>query len=230
MDLELKGKVALITGSSKGIGKGIANVLKDEGCEVILNARNNKELQKTANSLKVKNFLTADVTNPDDCKYLVNQVTKQFNKLDILVCNVGSGSSVSVGNESLEEWNRVFLNNFFSTTNVVEAFKNLLIKSKGTIICISSIAGMEVIGSSLTYLTAKASLNAYVKGISKYFGKKRVRINTIAPGNVMFDGSVWEKQKKHNPALVKNVLSQVPSPPLSTKNSQYKNKNNNAPN
>ena len=103
-----------------------------------------------------------------------------------------------------------FLNNFFSTTNVVEAFKNLLIKSKGTIICISSIAGMEVIGSPLTYLTAKASLNAYVKGISKYFGKKRVRINTITPGNVMFDGSVWEKQKKHNPALVKNVLSQVP--------------------
>ena len=113
-------------------------------------------------------------------------------RLDILVCNVGSGRSVSPGCETTEEWQRVFAHNLWSTTDTVEAAREALAFSKGSIVCVSSICGLEVIeGAPVTYSAAKAALHAYVRGIARPLGKQGVRINAVAPGNIVFEGSVW---------------------------------------
>ena len=207
MDLELKGKNALITGSSRGIGYAIATLLHKEGCNVTINGRNDETLKKTITSFNERiHGCTADVTSVDDCNTLIKETINKWGSIDILVCNVGSGTSVKPGDENFEEWQRVFLNNFYSAVNVIEAAKNELSKSGGSIVCISSIAGMESTGAPVTYSVAKSALNAYVKNISKPLAKLGIRINAVVPGNIIFEGSVWTKKLSENPQDVEKML------------------------
>lgn len=208
MELELKNKIALITGSSKGIGKEIASTLLDEGCKVILNGRDKKSLEKTSKLLNSSTkFVVADVTKPIDCQKLIKKIIHLYGRLDILVCNVGDGNSVSPGEENISEWKRMLEVNLQSATNVIEASKNELSKTKGSILCISSIAGITFLGGApIPYSVSKSALNTYVKCSSRPLGEKNIRINAIAPGNIMFEGSVWEKKQKKNPTLVKKLL------------------------
>lgn len=207
MNLNLIGKNALVTGSSKGIGKAIAKGLHAEGCNIMLNGRNISELKKTVEDLGERvSFFIADVTVPQDCRSLVDAMIDRWGSLDVLVCNVGSGKSVKPGEENLEEWKNVFNKNLFSTTNMVEAATKELAKSHGSIVCISSISGIEVTGAPVTYSASKAALNAYVKGIARSLAQQGIRINAIAPGNVLFEGSVWEKKLSENPTFVQNLL------------------------
>ena len=207
MDLELKGKNALITGSSKGIGYAIATLLHKEGCNVTINGRNNETLKKTITTFNERiHSCAADVTKVDDCHTLIKETINKWGSIDIIVCNVGSGTSVKPGDENFEEWQKVFLNNFYSAVNVIEAAKNELSKSGGSIVCISSIAGMESTGAPVTYSVSKSALNAYVKNISKPLAKLGIRINAVIPGNIIFEGSVWTKKLSENPQDVEKML------------------------
>ena len=103
----------------------------------------------------------------------------------------------------------MFNMNFWSAVTVIESSKQHLIKSKGNIVCISSICGNEIIpGAPITYSTAKASLNAYVKFSAKSLGKFGVRINAIAPGNIFFKNSVWDKKIKKNRKKIKKLIKE----------------------
>lgn len=206
MDLNLKNKIALVTGSSKGIGQEIAKSLKNEGCIVILNGTDEQLLKKTSKSLGNLKSIVCDVTKSDQCKKMIKTVVAEYGRLDILVCNVGDGKSVLPGNETAKEWNKMFEINLMSATNVIESSKFILSKSKGTIVCISSIAGLNVLGAPTAYSAMKSALNMYVKCSARPLGEKNIRINAIAPGNIFFKGSIWEKKKKENPSLVKKIL------------------------
>jgi 3-oxoacyl-[acyl-carrier protein] reductase len=207
MQLNLTGKTALVTGSSKGIGRAIAEALHAEGCKVALNSRNPEELAHVTAQLSGAISVAGNVTQPAEAQKIVAEVVKSFGKLDIVVCNVGSGKSVPPGEETPEEWQRVFALNLWSTTNTVEAARDALEASKGTIVCISSICGLEVIsGAPVTYSAAKAALHAYVRGIARPLGKQGIRINAIAPGNILFDGSVWSRKLNENKAAVQTML------------------------
>lgn len=207
MDLELQGKTALVTGSSRGIGSAIATILHNEGCNVTINGRNADALKNTVSSFKERiHSCIADVTKQEDCYTLIKETLKQWGSIDILVCNVGNSTSVKPGSENLEEWKRVFADNFYSAINVIDAAKDALSKTHGSIVCISSITGMEALGAPTTYSVAKAGLNAYVKNISRPLAKLGIRINAVLPGNVIFKGSVWEKKLLENPANIKNML------------------------
>ncbi len=207
MNLDLVGKTALVTGSSKGLGKVIAQSLHREGCQVVLNGRDASVLQPLAQELGDRAIaITADVSNPTSCQDLVKKTQEQFGKIDILVCNVGSGRSVPPGQENLAEWNHVLDVNLTSATNMVEAAADSLARTRGSIVCISSICGIEALGAPVTYSAAKAALNAYVRGIARPLGQCGIRINAIAPGNLIFEGSVWEKKQKENSAAVNDML------------------------
>jgi len=207
MDLELNGKVALVTGSSTGIGNAIAKKLSGAGCDVVINGRNKKSLTFAASDIPGAFIAQGDVSQPDEAKKVITETLSKMGKIDILVCNVGSGSSVLPGNESYDEWQRVFAINFWSTTNTVEAAISALSKTQGVIVCVSSICGSEVIdGAPITYSAAKAALNAYVRGISRPLSKHNVRINAIAPGNIYFPGSNWEKKIEDNPEEIKKMI------------------------
>lgn len=208
MHLNLAGKVALVTGSSKGIGRVIAQTLHEEGCRVALNARNVVDLSYATAQLLGAIGVAGDITQPGKARHVIAKVLSTFGQLDILVCNVGSGRSVPPGNESADEWQRVFALNLWSTTNIVEAARDALVSTKGVIVCISSICGLEVIqGAPVTYSAAKAAVHAYVRGISRPLGKQGVRINAIAVGNILFDGSVWSRKLEENPLAVQQMLT-----------------------
>lgn len=209
MQLDLNGKSALVTGSSRGIGRAIAEGLLREGCRVALNGRNARELEDAARALGGKNLtcVVGDVTRPEEARRIVADVLAAFGKLDVLVCNVGSGGSVRPGEESFDEWQRVFALNLWSATNMVEAARDALAASKGVIVCVSSICGMEVVpGAPVTYSAAKAALNAYVRGIARPLGKLGVRINAVAPGNILFEGSVWSRKLAEDADAVQAML------------------------
>ena len=212
MDLKLKGKKALVTGSSRGIGKDIARSLSNEGCTVAINGRNLEKLSSIQKEIKSDLSIVGDVTKIQDCNNIADQFLNYFGSIDILICNVGSGKSVIPGNENSKEWQKIININLKSTTNIVEVFQKNLIESKGTIICISSICGVETImGAPVTYSVSKAALNSYVKSISKPLGKNGVRINAIAPGNILFEGSIWAEKIKSNPVSVNKMLeNEVP--------------------
>lgn len=207
MQLDLSDKVALITGSSKGIGWAIAQTLHAEGCRVALNGRNAADLSTATAQLTGTIGVAGDVTQPVEAQQIIAEVLSTFGQLDILVCNVGSGRSVPPGNETAEEWQRIFALNLWSTTNTVEAARSALVASKGVIVCISSICGQEVIpGAPVTYSAAKAALHAYVRGIAHPLGKQGVRINAVAPGNIVFDGSVWSRKLIEEKQAVETML------------------------
>jgi 3-oxoacyl-[acyl-carrier protein] reductase len=212
MDLELKNKIALITGSSKGIGKAIAKSLNQEECKIILNGRTNTILKNTSKSLGENiDYFVADVSNNKSCLKLRDYIIKKYGKLDILVCNVGNGTSVSPGNETEKDWEKMLRINLTTTTNMIQTFKKLLSKSNGSITCISSIAGIETIDAPIAYATAKSALNTYVKQISRPLAEEKIRINVVVPGNIMFENSVWGGKLKKNPKKVKNFIkNQVP--------------------
>lgn len=207
MELELAGKTALVTGSSRGIGLAIAQALHAEGCRLALNGRDAKRLAEAAEKFPGCAVVPGDVSRSDDAVKVVAGAVAALGRLDIVVCNVGSGRSVPPGAETFEEWQRVFAQNLWSATNVVEAARDALAATKGAIVCISSICGNEVVsGAPVTYSTAKAALNAYVRGVARPLGKLGVRINAVAPGNILFDGSVWSRKLAEDPRAVAAML------------------------
>lgn len=207
MTFDLAEKSALVTGSSKGIGRAIAQALHAEGCRVALNGRNAGDLAAATSELPGSVGIAGDVTQVEQASKVVAETVAAFGGLDLLICNVGSGRSVPPGSESPAEWQRVFALNLWSATNTVEAAKEALIASQGAIVCISSICGLEVIpGAPVTYSAAKAALHAYVRGIARPLGKAGVRINAVAPGNILFDGSVWSRKLAEDPQSVEAML------------------------
>ena len=138
---------------------------------------------------------------------LVIKFNKYFEKLDILVCNVGSGKAKKKIPD-IKEWHQSFDINFWSTVNIINSSKKILIKSNSSIICISSICGLENIkGAPIPYSVAKSALNSFVVNQSKFLGNFKVRINAIAPGNIMFNGSTWSKKMKKSPSNTKKYIN-----------------------
>ena len=197
----------LVTGSSRGIGLAIAEKFSSIGNKVAINSKDQYSLETL--SKENSNFFAVpgDVRSTRQAKEIVEKVIKKFGKLDTVICNVGSGKSVSPGLEKFDDWQEMFLINFFSTTNIIEASKNYLSESKGNIVCISSICGIEFIkGAPVTYSVSKAALNAYIKNIARPLGREGIRINGIAPGNIFFKNSVWDKKIKQDKYNVENFL------------------------
>lgn len=205
MDLELQGKVALVTGSSRGIGLTIARTLLDEGCTVLINGRDANRLAEVAQSIGVAS-MPSNVATEGGAKALVDFALARYGALDILVCNVGSGNSLPAGQEDWSEWERMIGLNLSPAVNTVHAARTALIESRGVAVCISSICGSAAIGAPLAYSAAKAALNSYVRGMSRVMSPQGVRINALAPGNVLFDGSSWEAKLHNQPQVVHDML------------------------
>jgi len=209
MDLELSGRTALVTGSSRGIGLAIARMLYAEGCRVAINGRDEASVVSVADELPEAIAVAGDVTLPSEASRVLAEAIAGLGGLDILICNVGSGTSVPPGKETHPEWQRMFALNLWSTTNMVEAAQDQLSASQGVVVCVSSICGIEVVsGAPVTYSAAKAALNAYVRGIARPLGELGIRINAVAPGNILFKGSVWDRKLHEDSEGVQAILEE----------------------
>ena len=198
----MKKKVAFITGSSRGIGFFIASKLLQDGFEVILNSSNLKRLKQSSKKLGNCKYYVGDITNKNSIKTIFNKIKKNKIKLDVLICNYGNSKK----SKNDEDIYLAFKNNFFSATNTIQKFQNILNKN-AKIICISSICGVEIIkGAPLGYSVAKSALNSFVKFYADYLGEK-ASINSIALGNMFFEGSLWQKKLNSNPKKIKDYIN-----------------------
>jgi len=210
MKLELEDRVALVTGASRGIGLAIAAALAAEGAKVALAARGTEALNAARAAISGQSSIhIADVTDPAAAAALVQDVERQWGRLDVLVCNVGSGASVPPGKETAAEWSRLMDLNFFASTNTIEAARPLMARGSGdrSIICISSIAGMAALGAPVTYYAAKAALNATVRGLARPLALDGIRINAVAPGNILAADGTWARKLAENRAAVEDMLA-----------------------
>ncbi|WP_115071187.1 SDR family NAD(P)-dependent oxidoreductase [Synechococcus sp. UW179B] len=209
MDSDLSDKRVLVTGSSRGIGRYIANKFYSHGCKVVLNGLSEVSLNKAVADFSSPNVsgLAADVSDPSQASELIRFCIKKYKQLDILVCNAGSGTSAPPGSETYTDWLRSFHQNFFSATNCIEEAKVHLGHAQGKVICVSSICGHEFIpGAPTTYSVAKSALNSYVKHASMSLSKSGITINAIQPGNILFPGSTWQSKLIDNPQMVNKML------------------------
>jgi 3-oxoacyl-[acyl-carrier protein] reductase len=201
-----------ITGSTKGIGLGLAEYLLKEKNNVFLNSRNIDDL-KIQKERFVKNYggninyLDGDVTDINDCKKILHNFKKNRINLDVLIANVGNGSSDLNKKFELDEWLKIFNINFFSSLNIILTLLPIM-KSNSSIICVSSICGLKkILGAPASYSVAKASINYFVKSIADdLYEYKKIRINAIALGNMLFEGSVWDQKLKNNK---KNTINYI---------------------
>ncbi len=195
MELGLQGKVAIVTGASKGIGKAIALALAAEGCNVVLSARGQQELTEVVQEIQQKDgtalAVVADGTKGQDVQHLIQETITKFGAIHVLINNAGGigsgGSLVTSTFETLsdEDWAEVFDLNVISAVRMVRAVLPSMQKQKwGRIINISSESGTQPDPTLAHYNAAKAALNNLTKSLSKAYGRDGILVNTVSPAFV----------------------------------------------
>ena len=216
MDLELKGKVALVTGASRGIGLGIARCLASEGADLFICARTAEPLQAAAGQLADEGvdvgFAVADVTSPEESERVVAAASDRFGGFEILVNNVGGSVWTPFADITDDEWDRVFSLSFFSAVRMSRAAVPIMVnRGGGSIVNISSIFGRET-GGPVSYNAAKAAMISMTANFAREAAGKGIRVNTVAPGSILFPGGSWERRQKENPeGIAKFVEDNIPS-------------------
>ncbi|SEP80288.1 NAD(P)-dependent dehydrogenase, short-chain alcohol dehydrogenase family [Epilithonimonas lactis] len=185
---ELSGKIALVTGGTKGAGKAIAERLLKAGATVIISARSKPET-----ATENLHFISADLSRSEGTKKVAEEVFAQFGKLDILINNLG-GSETKGGGFSVltdEDWEQSINVNLLAPIRLDREFlPQMLLQKSGVIIHIASIQGrLPLYDSTLPYATAKAGLINYSKGLSKEVSPKGIRVLTVSPGWIMTESS-----------------------------------------
>lgn len=217
MNLELEGKTAFVSGSTRGIGRAIVRGLASEGANVVISGRDEPALENTRRAF-AEDFgsdrvlaCAGDLTDVPTIEKAIAATKTRFGGLDILVANLGGSTARSGWRPEPEQWREDFEKNFDGTVRLVTAALPLLIESRGSATLIGSIAGLEGLPAPLPYSAAKAALVAYANNLSRLVADQGVRINLVAPGNVMFPGSVWErKAAEDSDSVARYLAAEVP--------------------
>ncbi|MFI4930464.1 MAG: SDR family NAD(P)-dependent oxidoreductase [Burkholderiales bacterium] len=212
MDLGLKGKRALITGGSKGIGRAVAEGFAAEGADVAICARNADEVGIAVAALKSKGVnafgRALDVADGATLTGWIAASAKELGGIDALVCNV---SALAVG-DNADTWEKSFRVDMMHAVNAVQAAVPFLEKSNSaSIVLISSVSGFEVDFAAGSYGAMKAALIHYAKGLSRQLVGKGIRVNCVSPGNTYFDGGIWQTIEKNMPDLFASTLKVNPT-------------------
>lgn len=185
---ELAGKIALVTGGTKGAGKAIAERLRNAGATVIITARNKPETE-----ISNQYFISADLSKPEGTEKVAKEVLATFGRLDILINSLGGSETKGGGFAALSDtdWEQTLQTNLLAPVRLDRAFlPQMLSKKSGVIIHIASIQGkLPLHDSTLPYAASKAGLINYSKGLSKEVSPKGIRVLTVSPGWIMTDSS-----------------------------------------
>lgn len=206
---ELSGKIALVTGGTKGAGRAIADRLHAAGAMVIITARNKPDFNNEFH------FISADLSDPSEAAKVVGEVLTKFGRLDILINNLGGSETPGGGFAALtdQDWDLSIRTNLLAPVSLDRGFlPQMLERGSGVIIHIASIQGkLPLYDSTLPYAAAKAGLINYSKGLSNEVAPKGVRVLTVSPGWIMTDSSVrmMERISKSSNTTIEEATQSV---------------------
>src|ERR1700724_3244225 len=208
MDLGVANKVVMRTGASRGLGRAMAEALGAEGARLSLCARGAEALEKTAAELRASGYEVAaeavDVADAAAAARWVESTAKRMGGVDVLVNNAGGARMGALADLDEAAWQAAFQLNFFLGARLCAPLMER--RGGGAIINISSIYGREA-GGPLTYNASKAAMISFTKMLSRELAPKGIRVNTIAPGSILYPGGNWEKAFKANPAFEKDFIA-----------------------
>ncbi len=214
MDLGLSGKVAMVTGASRGLGRYIALKMAEEGCDLAICARSEETLAITASEIEAFGrrvlAVPVDVTQPAAAEETVQSTLEAMGRIDILVNNVGGNRRGQVHETTDEDWSAIMDLNFHSHLRFSRAVVPSMLESReGVILFISSIFGREAGGKGLAiYNTTKAALISLAKIMSLELAGRGIRVNSIAPGSIRFPGGSWDNRCIEDPDGMAEFIEQ----------------------
>lgn len=207
----LEGKVAIITGASKGIGRGIAEVFAREGAQVVLVSRTEEDLKRVlaaiTNTGGKATYVVADVTHFQDMERMAAKTLREFGRIDILVHNAGIYPISPVEEMSIESWDNVIHTNLSSTFYAFKACLPAMQQQKyGRILFTSSISGPRVGWAGAAHYTAsKAGMNGFMKTAAIELARDNITINAVEPGDILVDESV-----DTDAPSIQNIITTIP--------------------
>ena len=214
VDLGLKSKIAVITGSSRGLGLAAAKSLAAEGCYVCLSARTASRLQEAqqevaavAGGASQVAAITADVSQPEGVQTLIDGAVARFGGIDILVNNVGLGRGAGLVDTSDEEWHEAIDQTLLPAVRASRlAVPHMQRRGGGSIIIVASIFGREA-GGRMTYNVVKAAEISLAKSLAQQLASSNIRVNSVSPGSILFEGGSWWKRQQADPAGIADFVT-----------------------
>src|ERR1700741_4572230 len=207
MDRRLRGKVALVTGSSRGIGLAAAKVFAAEGCRVMLSARSTEQLRETEEALRATGpevaAHAADVGSPDDAARLVGVTAAAHGGIDILVNNVGGGGGgARIADSTDDDWRGALERNLIHTVRMMRlALPHMKGRPGAAVINVASISGWPPqLAMSGQYGASKAALIFDTERWALEFVPHGIRVNTVSPGSILVEGNGWDRYRLANQA------------------------------
>lgn len=210
MNLQIEGKVALVTGAGRGLGHGICTSLANEGVTIIGCSRTESDLEKLRNLLKgdKHDFINLDLSEMDGPSQLIDFVRKKGFSPDIIVNNVGGNLNLTDPLGPLNEWQQVMRLNIEIAIELNREFIPDMKKKKWGRIChISSISALENQGPP-SYCAAKAALNAYIRSLGRFVSPYNVILTGVMPGAVLTEGGYWDEASRERPEHVAKYLTE----------------------
>jgi len=206
MNLGLSGKIAVVTGSSRGLGFASARVLAAEGCRVTICARGAERLDQAADQLRREAAsseavlaVRADVMTPDGISSVVERTVATFGGLDILVNNVGLARGGTLLETTDAEWQEAIDSTLFPAIRASRlAVPHMRRRGGGAIVMIASIWGRES-GGRMTYNAVKAAEISLAKALAQQLAHDNIRVNSVAPGSILFPGGSWDRRRQADP-------------------------------
>jgi 3-oxoacyl-[acyl-carrier protein] reductase len=220
MDLQLKGKTAIVTGASRGIGRSIAELFAQEGANVAICARNGEQVAPAVEDLKrhgVDAFGQAvDIADGPALKAFVAEAGERLGGVDFMVSN----ASALVNGASEADWQAMFEIDLLGAVRTFEAalpFLEAAAQAKGdaAFVIVSSVSAAETNGGS-AYGPMKAALIHYAKGLARQHAPKKVRANVVSPGTVLFEGGVWGNVRERSPGFFEQMIKRNPTGRMAT--------------
>ena len=215
MDLGLTGKVAVVTGGSRGIGRSIALGLAQEGCRLAICARGAERLEQTADEIRARGVEVfaqpADVTDAAALEGFIAQAVERFGRVDVLVNNAGGGGKDTFVETADADWDAALDLTLWPAIRASRlVVPHMERQGGGTIVMISSIFGREW-GGRPAYNVVKAAENALSKSMARQLAPKGIRVNAVAPGSIIFPGGSWERRVRETPeAMDAFVKAELP--------------------
>lgn len=202
MDLKLKDKVVLVTGSSRGIGLATARAFAEEGCRLVLSARSEAALAEAETALRGSGVpvvgQAADVTQPEGAAAVIDAAIAAFGGIDVLINNVGGGGGgMRVADSTDDEWRRVLETNLVQTVRMMRlALPHMSGRPGAAVVNVASISGWTPqLAMSGQYGAAKAALIFDTERWALEFVPHGVRVNTVSPGSILVPGNGWDRYR-----------------------------------